>query len=200
MITETLKSISFKLPYLQTWSTPIQDDKDWAPPINNWVRKRPTEKALEDVEFNADLIEEYANVNFSGNKFEIEYDKKKYSVTLCPSSCICFYTKRNLLSFLRESAKSVINSIGLVVIDHWIDEHMNNYQPKREVKNKAEEIGEPIPVQYIPRKPHPNSILVLEYLLASYVVNPLDENSYLSIVNHTWHQEMLNPRALSKYS
>lgn len=75
-----------------------------------------------------------------------------------------------ICSLFSTAAKSVISSISLVVID----EHMNKYEPKKEAKNKAEDLQEPIPVQYIPRKPHPNGLLV--YLLASHVVNPLYDN------------------------
>jgi hypothetical protein len=34
------------------------------------------------------------------------------------------------------------------------DEHLNAYQPRSETKKKAEK-NEPIPVVFMPRKPHP---------------------------------------------
>jgi len=48
------------------------------------------------------------------------------------------------------------------------------------VKNNAEKEGEPIPVKFIPRKPHPNGLL--EYILASYITHPCRSNSILPII------------------
>ena len=45
------------------------------------------------------------------------------------------------------------------------------YQPSAEVKQKAEEAGEPIPVMFIPRKPHPNCLLI-------YALSCLVKHSY----------------------
>lgn len=39
------------------------------------------------------------------------------------------------------------------------DEQVVGYQPSAKTKNKAEQAGHPIPVVYIPRKPHPNGLL-----------------------------------------
>lgn len=61
-----------------------------------------------------------------------------------------------------------------------VDEHMNEYQPTKEIKSKADEDGEPIPVVYIPRKPHPNGLL--EYILATYIDNPIRTDSVLPYV------------------
>src|SRR5262245_45233855 len=56
-----------------------------------------------------------------------------------------------------------------------IDEHINAYQPSAIVKSKALENGEPVPVVYIPRKPHPNGLL--EYLTVTFVKHPVRSNS-----------------------
>jgi hypothetical protein len=50
------------------------------------------------------------------------------------------------------------------------------------MKKKREQEGEPIPKMYIPRKPHPNGLLV--YLLATYVKNPNsnDEDKKLPLI------------------
>jgi hypothetical protein len=45
------------------------------------------------------------------------------------------------------------------------DEGLFPYQPAKETKAKAEALGEPIPTMYIPRKPHPNGLLV--YMVSS---------------------------------
>ena len=47
---------------------------------------------------------------------------------------------------------------------------MIGYQPSEDVKLKADE-REPIPVLYIPRKPHPNEFLF--YFAVGLVLNPL---------------------------
>lgn len=39
------------------------------------------------------------------------------------------------------------------------DEQVVGYQPAPETKKKAEAMGYPIPVVFIPRKPHPNGLL-----------------------------------------
>lgn len=61
-----------------------------------------------------------------------------------------------------------------------IDEHINGYQPSHKTKEKAVERGEPIPVVYIPRKPHPNGLLI--YLMCSYVDHPQQNNKRLPFV------------------
>ena len=57
---------------------------------------------------------------------------------------------------------------------------MNDYQPKHATKQKAEQNGEPIPVVYILRKPHPNGLL--EYLLVTYVNHPKKRNKKLPYI------------------
>ena len=51
------------------------------------------------------------------------------------------------------------------------DELLIGYQSSKQVKERSETIGEPIPIVYIPRKPHP--IGVLNYLLISFVDDPI---------------------------
>lgn len=55
-----------------------------------------------------------------------------------------------------------------------IDESMCEYQPSKDTKEKAAEKGEPIPVVYIPRKPHPNGLLI--YSAAGGVQAPYKQN------------------------
>lgn len=52
-----------------------------------------------------------------------------------------------------------------------IDEQVIGYQPSAEAKAKAEAEGEPIPVVFIPRKPHANGLL--NYLVNIFVSNEL---------------------------
>ena len=42
-----------------------------------------------------------------------------------------------------------------------IDEAVLAYEPSSDVKSKNEDFGEPIPVVYIKRKPHPNGLEML---------------------------------------
>jgi hypothetical protein len=62
---------------------------------------------------------------------------------------------------------SFVRSVTVVTVD----EHMNAYQPTGTTKKKSEEKQEPIPVVFIPRKPHPNGLLV--YILSSFFVHPV---------------------------
>lgn len=51
-----------------------------------------------------------------------------------------------------------------------VDESLIDYHPSAIVKNKAEKSGEPIPVVFIPRKPHPNGLEIFQissFLLCS---------------------------------
>ncbi len=51
-----------------------------------------------------------------------------------------------------------------------VDESIIAYQPGADVKAKAAVKGEPIPVIYIPRKPHPNRLEL--FICASFINNP----------------------------
>jgi hypothetical protein len=61
-----------------------------------------------------------------------------------------------------------------------IDEAMVTYQPSHEIKKKTEENGEPIPVMYIERKPHPNGLLI--YVACGWIPHPTKNNKILSFV------------------
>jgi len=54
------------------------------------------------------------------------------------------------------------------------------YQPSATVKEAMDLSGEPIPVTFIERKPHPNGLLA--YLLSSYVVHPRDSSKKLPFI------------------
>jgi hypothetical protein len=61
-----------------------------------------------------------------------------------------------------------------------VDESLMQYQPSAEIKQLAEQISEPIPVVYIPRKPHPNGLLA--YVAATYVNHPFISNSKIPYI------------------
>ncbi|MCL6558753.1 MAG: hypothetical protein K6U74_08090 [Firmicutes bacterium] len=71
---------------------------------------------------------------------------------------------------------SLIQKVDIVVID----EHINAYQPRADIKKIAIERGEPIPVVFIPRKPHPNGLLA--YITATYIKHPTKKNAVLPYV------------------
>src|SRR5690606_207527 len=60
------------------------------------------------------------------------------------------------------------------------DEAVLGYQPSHSVKEKAIETGEPIPVVYIKRKPHPNGLLI--YHAVTMVRNPINSESPLPFI------------------
>ena len=61
-----------------------------------------------------------------------------------------------------------------------IDESVIRYQPSAKVKREAELQGEPIPVVFIKRKPHPNGLLLNQAL--TMVRNPFNEQSPLPFI------------------
>ena len=82
----------------------------------------------------------------------------------------------------RENTTKHISQVSVVVGDEAVLE----YQPSPDSKKAHEHRGDPIPVVFIPRKPHPNGFLL--YLLATYVEDPTGEHSgsphILDIIPH----------------
>jgi hypothetical protein len=75
------------------------------------------------------------------------------------------------------------------------DEQVIGYQPSHSSKNAAEKAGHSIPVVYIPRKPHPNGLLIYVvclltltecqlnlYQVATMVESPVEENATLPYI------------------
>jgi hypothetical protein len=60
------------------------------------------------------------------------------------------------------------------------DESVLEYQPTNDVKQKAQVMGEPIPVVFIPRKPHPNGLEC--FLTCSYISHPIKKDKVLPFV------------------
>jgi hypothetical protein len=58
----------------------------------------------------------------------------------------------DICGLLRQAFIGFVSGVQLVVIDEFV----MAYQPRKEVKAATEIKGEPIPVVFIPRKPHPN--------------------------------------------
>lgn len=88
----------------------------------------------------------------------------------CPSS-----TLSKVCELLRSSSQKAVVSLKVSTID----ETVIGYQPTTIVKERNDKAGEPIPVVYIPRKPHPNGLLI--YTVATYVKG-LTENQKLPYV------------------
>lgn len=67
-----------------------------------------------------------------------------------------------------------------------IDEAVGEYEPSTNVKEKAAAKREPIPIQCIPRKPHPNGLLY--YCANGAIQNPMKPDKvipyYLLIKPH----------------
>jgi hypothetical protein len=80
------------------------------------------------------------------------------------------------LEILNKTAISTISHASVVVCDA----HINAYRPLYTSKTKADQAGEPISVIYMPRKPHPNGLLL--YLLATYVKYPIDQSRKLPVI------------------
>ena len=69
-----------------------------------------------------------------------------------------------------------ISNISITVID----EHINAYAPTAAIKKKAELNGKPIPVVFIPCKPHPNGLM--KYLMVTALSNPSKINGAVPII------------------
>jgi hypothetical protein len=67
---------------------------------------------------------------------------------------------------------SFLEKVGIVTID----ESLIGYQPSDEAKKREDANGNPIPVVFIPRKPHPNGLIF--YTVCSYLPNPLYSKKY----------------------
>lgn len=61
----------------------------------------------------------------------------------------------------------MVDSLKMITFD----ESLMAYQPSSKVKQKANEM-EPIPVVFIPRKPHPNGLLL--YQAVTYIQHPIN--------------------------
>lgn len=100
--------------------------------------------------------------------------------TLCLLLHKNFARFHNIIFALMQLFVSIIESLSVAVID----ESVIGYQPRLEVKQKAELNGEPIPVTYIPRKPHPNGLLI--YLACTFISHPTKLNSKLPYIIDIW--------------
>ena len=79
-------------------------------------------------------------------------------------------------AIFHETFTSHVQDISVIAID----ETMIEYQPSAVVKKKADDAGEPIPVVFIPRKPHPNGLLL--YQAVTIVPNPKDASRTLPYI------------------
>jgi hypothetical protein len=91
-----------------------------------------------------------------------------------------------LISSLRPSIQQlqaiteILNEAWMTAVDHistlLLDETIAAYQPSAPVKQEHDASGEPIPVVFIPRKPHPNGLELLHY---STLVGDPNSNGFL---------------------
>jgi hypothetical protein len=91
-----------------------------------------------------------------------------------------------LINLLVTSSKRYkVNNINIIRIISdisvlTVDEATISYEPNASTKKIAITLGEPIPLTYIPRKPHPNGLLL--YLGSSYILHPTKQQSKLPYV------------------
>lgn len=64
-----------------------------------------------------------------------------------------------------------------------IDESMIAYQPGKVRKQKASEDGEPIPVMWIKKKPHPNGLVI--YHVCTFIEHPIRKGSVIPFIVDT---------------
>jgi hypothetical protein len=83
---------------------------------------------------------------------------------------------KNITNILHENFERHIENVSLITID----ESVIGYQPSARVKRVAEASGEPIPVVFIPRKPHPNGLLL--YQAVTYVASPISRTQVLPYI------------------
>jgi len=78
-------------------------------------------------------------------------------------------------------------SISFVLPSHTVclDEAVWGYLPKKKTKQKADESGRPIPVVFIPKKPHLHGFLV--YFLVIYFQYPHTSRRFLYVIDMMVH-------------
>jgi hypothetical protein len=83
---------------------------------------------------------------------------------------------RQICDILHETFNNYLDHVEVCVVD----ESVIGYQPGSKAKKEAESRGEPIPVVYIPRKPHPNGLEI--FLVATSVEHPARQNKGLLFI------------------
>jgi hypothetical protein len=81
-----------------------------------------------------------------------------------------------ICDILHQTFTSFVESVHLCTVD----EEVIGYQPSTHTKQVAEQRGEPIPVVYIPRKPHPNGLE--NFLLVTPVAHPAKQEKGLPYI------------------
>lgn len=80
------------------------------------------------------------------------YDHSSFAPSASQINVICVYLHHRFISHLEE------HSVQLATFD----EQTIGYQPSHIAKKKADDAGEPIPIYFIPRKPHPNCMVIYQ--------------------------------------
>ena len=155
----------------------IARNKDNTSNIRKYARKEVT--AEEAIRFYGLLMmieSSYGNntanlrAHFSAVKSEFEEPEKIMGIDRFTILRGAFYGSSDFLKKVCDefhlATTKHISQISVVVGDEAVAE----YQPAAATKKKHEKMGDPIPVIYIPRKPHPNGFLF--YLLATFVSDP----------------------------
>jgi hypothetical protein len=79
-------------------------------------------------------------------------------------------------SLLRVAFNEFVSHVQLAIVD----EAVVAYQPSKTVKDEADATGEPIPVMYVPRKPHPNGLEV--FLVTTPVEHETSSSEHLPYI------------------
>jgi hypothetical protein len=81
-----------------------------------------------------------------------------------------------ICSLPRTTFVEFVDNVELAVVD----ESVLAYQPSKKVKEMADTNGEPIPVVYIPRKPHPNGLEI--FLVTTPIEDPTSQKEKLPYI------------------
>lgn len=125
-----------------------------------------------------DLKEHFAHVKALLHSSGLGYDRFRMI-----SNCICPTVDElvRICQMLQDTFQGQVQHAEIVAID----ESVIAYQSSDVVKNRADQCGTPIPIVYMPRKPHPNGLLC--YLGCTFVQDPNSDRFLPFIVSFAPH-------------
>ena len=122
--------------------------------------KKNISKHFQSVCEKNDIIFSFKRFQTINNNFDLENES---------ISTVC--------SLLSKQSYNLISSLDILTVD----ECLIGYKPRFETKEKYKKIFDEIPLVYIPRKPHPNGLLI--YLSSTGVMVPGKKNKVPFILN-----------------
>ena len=126
-----------------------------------------------------DLPSHFAHIKkLIGGKIGIGSDRFRILTNSC---CPTVDELIDIAQILNDTFRTQIVTLSVAVID----ESIISYQPSKLKKDKAEKSGNPIPIVFIPGKPHPNGLEC--FVASSYITDPNSDGHFPFIVSLVPH-------------